>query len=131
MKCIILILTIWFSASCTSISTKIMNENENENENEKVSSEVPAVETLTEALARAQKNNDYRLLVTSGRNMTIPGVKASEYQALLALCGKKYVTGVGDVITSETQRIVRKQRIEYMRLYNEQIIQICHKGPTE
>lgn len=88
----------------------------------------PVSEDVQKALAFATENKDYRLLVTSGRNMSIPGVKSSDYQTVIELCGKKYNPKAGDVLTSEEQRTARKKEINYMRQYNEQMLNICQES---
>jgi len=124
MKGIILILSILLSASCTSMTTsdpvatngnKLKEDKPNEAE----------LEHLNKTVALAKKTKDYRLWVTSGRSINVPGVKASDYQTVIELCGKKYHSAVGDVLTSEEQRRERKKIVSYMRQYNEQMLVIC------
>lgn len=126
MKFIILMLSVLLSASCTSTTTSQTVNSSDEKPNE-VSPEGSVVNKLDQALALALKNNDYRLLVTSGRSMSIPGVDSSDYEATIKLCGKKYMSAAGDVITSQTQRMERKELINYMRQYNEQMLILCQK----
>ena len=92
------------------------------------SSDLTDLTDLREAIALAKQNKDYRLLVTSGRSMSIPGVNAIDYETLVALCGKKYNSATGDVIQSQEQRLERKKHIEFMRQYNEQMVVICQKA---
>ena len=86
------------------------------------------VTKLKQALFAAKQNKDYRLLVTSGRSISVPGVQSADYQAVLALCGKNYNSAVGDVIKSPQQRLERKKQIEFMRQYNEKMVVICQKA---
>jgi len=101
---------------------------EKENQSTPAQTESSDLTNLREAIAIAKQNKDYRLLVTSGRSMSIPGVNGSDYQTLLELCGKKYNSATGDVIKSQAQRLERKKQIEFMRQYNEQMVAICQKS---
>ena len=82
---------------------------------------------VQQAITLATENKDYRLLATSGRNTSIPGIKSTEYQMAIELCGKKHNPITGDVITSEDQRSARKKEINFMRQYNEQMLTICRE----
>lgn len=138
MKFIILMLSVLLSTSCTSMtSINTANSSEDRLSEDKSkavtlehtgSANVADLSYLNNALVLAKKNNDYRLMVTSGRSLSIPGVKASDYQAMIELCGKKYSAAAGDVITSEDQRLERKKLVNYMRQYNEQMLIICQEN---
>ena len=80
---------------------------------------------LREGVALAVQENDYRLFVTSGRSKSIPGVSASDYQRVIELCGEKYMPATGDVLTSEKQRLARKQAVDYMKGYNKEMLTLC------
>lgn len=131
MKPFTLILLISFlillTVSCTSdtVSDKTVSIDEKAQQSTLAQTESS---DLREAIALAKQNKDYRLLVTSGRSMSVPGVNSSDYEALLALCGKKYNSATGDVIKSQEQRQERKKLIEFMRQYNEQMVDICQKN---
>ncbi len=136
MKLFILSLLGLLSTSCTSMA--ISSDVNSDDVNLGVSSgvdkstalvvEKTELENLNKAIALAVKNKDYRLLVTSGRSMSVPGIKASDYQTMIELCGKKYSSGTGDVITSENQRLERKKLVNYMRQYNEQMLILCQEN---
>lgn len=134
MKYYTLILLVSFlilvTVSCTSdtVSDKTVSLDEKENQSTPAQTESSDLTNLREAIAIAKQNKDYRLLVTSGRSMSIPGVNGSDYQTLLELCGKKYNSATGDVIKSQAQRLERKKQIEFMRQYNEQMVAICQKS---
>ncbi len=130
MKPIVIILFVLLSIGCTTISTNDDIESNNAKPKENLL-EKTELENLSNAIALASKNKDYRLLITSGRSMSIPGVKSSDYQAMIALCGKKYNSVVGDVIRSEEQRLARKKEVNYMRQYNEQMLVICQENSTK
>ena len=117
------------TTSCTSDSVKdeTVSIEENANQSTLAQTVLTDVTKLSEAIAIAKQDKDYRLLVTSGRSMSIPGVKASEYQTLLELCGKKYRAETGDVIKSQEQRSERKMLVDFMRQYNEQMVAICQR----
>ena len=128
MKCIILRLSVLFSFIILNTGCTTLMSSNDEKFNEKESQiQGPISEDLQQALALAKANKDYRLLVTSGRNMNIPGIKPSDYQRVIGLCGKKYNPNAGDVITSEEQRSARKKEINYMHQYNEQMLTICQE----
>lgn len=126
IKFFMLIFLTWLTVSCSSDATTD-NVNSNEAKLNKPTIENSDSTKLSEAITRAKQNNDYRLLVTSGRSINVPGIKASEYQTVLELCGKKYSSAAGDVITSEEQREERKKLVDFMRQYNEQMLVICQE----
>ena len=127
MKFALLMLSVLLSTSC-SYTTSSNTVNLNEDKSTSITIEKTESDDLTKAIAFARENKDYRLLVTSGRSMSIPGVKASDYQTMVELCGKKYSTETEDVLTSEEQRQERKKVVTYMRQYNEQMIVICQEN---
>lgn len=124
---------ILFTASCTSDTVTVESASIKKKAEQSTLEQVESTDStnstkLSEAIALAKQNKDYRLLVTSGRSITIPGVNADNYQSVIALCGKKYNAETGDVITSETQRTVRKKRVDFMRQYNEKMLEICQNA---
>ncbi|WP_159821478.1 hypothetical protein [Colwellia sp. 20A7] len=144
MKFITLILSIGLCAGCTNqaiidnTATTDTNLNETMQESNKEGSQIQerTIENtdqgrLNKALALAIENKDYRLLTTSTRSINIPGVPPKDYQAMIALCGKKYNANTGDVITSEEQRLARKKEMIFMRQYNEKIITICQEKSSK
>lgn len=118
------------NTGCTAM-TGSNDGNLSENEAKPLMGEGASLDGLQQALALAIENKDYRLLVTSGRSMSIPGVKSSDYQRVIELCGKKYNAKAGDVITSEEQRSARKKEVNYMRQYNEQILLLCQENTNK
>ncbi len=135
MKFIVLILLFFLNASCTSKATSgdidLNIDKLSEHKPKEARLGEPELDNLNKAIALARKNKDYRLLVTSGRSISIPGVKSSDYQAVIVLCGKKYNSAVGDVITSEEQRLARKKEVNYMRQYNKQMLVICQENKAK
>ena len=127
MKCVILILAILLSACCTSTSTS-SPVTASKDKSTQLSLEENGLDSVAKAIALAKKNKDYRLMVTSGRSISIPGVNSGEYQAKIELCGKKYNSVTGDVITSPAQRAERKKHINFMRQYNKQMLVICQEN---
>ena len=127
MKFVLLMLSVLLSAGCSSTNTS-NTVNLNEDKSTQIAIEKTESDSLTKAIALARKNKDYRLLVTSGRSMSIPGIKGSDYQTMIELCGKKYTATTGDVLTSEEQRQERKKVVTYMRQYNEQMSVICQEN---
>lgn len=123
-------LLILLTVSCTSdtVLDKTVPIDEKAKQSSLTQTESSDLTDLREAIALAKQNKDYRLLVTSGRSMSIPGVNAIDYETLVALCGKKYNSATGDVIQSQEQRLERKKHIEFMRKYNEQMVVICQKA---
>ncbi len=85
---------------------------------------------LTQALVTAEQAQDYRLLVTATRGVSIPGLEQKDYHAAIALCGKKYMPQTGDVITTEQDRVERKKALAYMRQYNEKMWLLCRSKQT-
>lgn len=123
LKFITLILAITLCISCSNNTALSSNDSE-----EKIMIESEAsIEAVDEAITLAVSKKDYRLLATSTRGINIPGVHSEKYQAMIELCGKKYQTMSGDVITSENQRMERKNLMSYMRQYNKKILIICQE----
>lgn len=159
MKLVTVILLALFSASCSfdnsshNSTNNSSNNTENNLENSskslstkaddaistsgdtklepELSQQVYVLNELSQAIELAKQNNDYRMLVTSGRNMSIPGVEASDYQRVITLCGKKYNEQTGDIIRTTAQREARKQIISFMQQYNEQILPLCEESKTD
>lgn len=127
MKFITLMLPALLCISCASVTTPKTTKL-NVSEPIEMQLNKAELESLNEALTLAKKQKDFRLMATSGRSITIPGVKSSDYQAMIELCGTKYSSGTGDVITSENQRAERKKLVNYMKKYNEQILILCQKS---
>lgn len=123
MKFFSLIILILLNVSCAYEGNSSSNVKP-----KKAITESTTSSDLSKAIALAIQNKDYRLLVTSGRSMSIPGVKGSDYQRMIELCGKKYNAATGDVLTSEEQRQARKKAVTYMRQYNEQMSVICQEN---
>ena len=132
MKFVPLLLSAFLSTSCTPTVTTNIIKGENENEEKTTQAKLEKVDSkvITKAITLAKKNKDYRLMVTSGRNMSIPGINSSDYKEVVELCGKKYSSGVGDVITSEKQRLTRRKEVDFMREYNEQMLVICQSNSS-
>ena len=123
MKFITLMLAITLCLSCSNNTSLSSNDSEKKMMRE---SEVN-IEAVNEAITLAINKKDYRLLVTSTRGINIPGVESEKYQAMIKLCGIKYQDMTGDVITSEEQRMKRKNLMSYMRQYNKKILMICQE----
>jgi len=132
MKNFSLILLILLSVSCSndtsSSDVDISEGNTKEPVLEKADLNPLSMEKVHKAIALAKQNKDYRFLVTSGRSMSVPGIELSDFQTLIELCGKKYNSATGDVITSQEQRLERKKQIEFMRQYNQIILVICKEN---
>lgn len=132
MKFFSLILLLLLSVSCTSETTSGAVYKNDDNANQLMITKTDPADSHNEkvrkAIALAKQNKDYRFLVTSGRSTSVPGVSVSKYQTLIELCGKKYNSATGDVITSQEQRLDRKKQIEFMREYNEQMLVICQEN---
>jgi len=144
MKWSILALAVAFCASCTNqtvvertVTTdtnleETMQKSTQESNQTSVSIlENTEKEKLNQALALAIENKDYRLQATSTRSINIPGVHPKNYQAMIALCGKKYTPNTGDVIRSEEERLARKKELNFMRQYNERMITICQEKSSQ
>lgn len=82
---------------------------------------------VNQSVNAAVANKDYRLYATSGRRITFPGIKNSEYVVVEESCGKKYYPKTGDVISSEAEREQRKKTIDYMTSYNQKMFKVCSK----
>ncbi len=82
---------------------------------------------LVDAVKNAIAKGDYRLYATTGRSTTFPGINAIYFKEVSTLCGKKFMSGTGDVIRSPEQRVERKKRLDYMGTFNQQMIIICRK----
>ena len=148
MKQSILILLLLLSAGCGSIgcydkvdldgknnasTTDIASSDDNVKDTKQVEQTTTNTELdkLNTAIALATKDKDYRLLATSGRSITIPGVDITDVQAVIDRCGIKYHPGVGDVIRSDVDRLKRQQIVTYMRQYNEKMLVICEEKIQE
>jgi len=129
---ITLVLLSFFSVSCSNVtSSDDVTVAENKTKPvvlEKTKATPLPTAKVEQAIALAKQNKDYRFLATSGRSTTLPGIDVSRFQTLIELCGKKYSSAAGDVITSEEQRGQRKKLVNFMRQYNEQMLVICRES---
>ncbi len=82
-------------------------------------------EALMQDLNAALEQKDYRLLMMSGRRPTMPGVGAEDVERLMALCGKRYLSGTGDHLSNEAQAVARKLQREYAIQYNQKMSEHC------
>jgi len=82
---------------------------------------------LVDAVQEAIAKSDYRLYATTGRSTTFPGINSVYFKEVSTLCGKKFMSGTGDVIRSPEQRVERKKLLDYMGTFNQQMIIICRK----
>lgn len=85
---------------------------------------------VAQALEQAVKSKDFRLYGSSGRRMVLPGITAAQRKTALALCGYKLMSGSGDVIKKEQQRVELKKKFAFMAEYNRQMLRICQKNGT-
>lgn len=84
--------------------------------------------SIVDKVELAAKNNDFRLLATSGRSVSIPGLSAEDVEFGNKNCGIKLLPSMGDVIRSDEQRAQRKKTLEYMKSYNKEMIKRCKQG---
>lgn len=82
---------------------------------------------VTEQVLAAAQQNDFRLLATSGRSITIPGLSEEEAAYANKNCGVKLLPSMGDVIKSPEQREQRKKTLAHMKKYNQEMIKMCKK----
>ncbi len=76
-------------------------------------------------VAMAISNNDYRLLATSGRRITFPGISNDDFDFAEKNCGKNILASMGDVVKSDEQRAARTEKLKYMKAYNQAMFKIC------
>jgi len=117
-------IAIWLFLSTTTSCSTAFSQGEQDNNADNKELEPPV---LLQALAVAEKDQDYRLLVTATRGINVPGLEQSDVKLATALCGKKYMAKTGDVIKTEQDRIERKKTIAYMRQYNEKMWLLCQQ----
>ncbi len=97
------------------------------------------------AVELAVAEQDLRLLATSGRRTTFPGIDQQGYDFVNKHCGKKFMVGTGDVLSLdspeesdspdksvkslsiEDQREQRKQQVQFMSAYNVRMFVLCQK----
>ncbi len=79
-------------------------------------------------LEQATANKDFRLYATSGRRLTVPGVTENDKASLISQCGRKFMSGTGDVLKSEQARTERKFKIVYMTTYNLKMTMVCRSN---
>ena len=83
--------------------------------------------SIKEQVLAAAKKNDFRLLATSGRSISIPGLSAEEAEYANKNCGVKLLPSMGDVIKSKKQREQRKETYQHMQAYNKEMIKLCKR----
>lgn len=85
-------------------------------------------QTADNAIATAKKNNDFRLLSTSGRRPTFPGIEQKQYAWVNEYCGAKFMLKTGDVINSEQHRQQRQRQLDYMQVFNKKMLIVCQRN---
>lgn len=89
-----------------------------------------STQTLNDDFNKAKNEGDHRLYATSGRSITFPGINAVYFDEVQNKCGKKYMSGTGDVISGNAssiseKRLQRKLLLDYMSTYNQQMLAVC------
>lgn len=77
------------------------------------------------AIEQALKDKDYRLYVTSGRRVTIPGIENPDVDKLKNSCGFRYMDGVSDVLRHPEEMEKRKESLTFMAEYNRLVLKYC------
>ncbi|AOT11056.1 hypothetical protein [Pseudoalteromonas luteoviolacea] len=80
---------------------------------------------VSQAVASALRDKDYRLFATTGRRPVFPGLEKLAFSMLKAKCGVKYLSGSGDVLKSEQDKQQRLERYEYAKAYNIEMYAKC------
>lgn len=73
----------------------------------------------------AMSRKDYRILVTSGRRRTAPGISVTLQDKAMEICGTNIISLVSDVIKNSAERTKRQLHYEYMQHYNVEIFPMC------
>ena len=98
----------------------------NNNQNAKPSKEQQMIsKRVNELIQEAKETGDTRLLATSGRKTTIPGLSQEEISKVELCGGYRYFKNTGDEITSQEQRESRKFSVEVMTEYNQIMLKNC------
>ncbi len=74
-----------------------------------------------QAIARG----DYRLLIFTGRGVTVAGIPAAAEADARQRCGIKYLDGSGDVVRSDRGLQLRKLAHAYSEQYNSKVFEAC------
>lgn len=82
---------------------------------------------VLKAIANAKAAKDYRVYVTSGRRMIAPGIALENQQQVIDQCGVKYFPNTSDVVNDEYEKQSRKQRVEFIEQYNQEIVGYCRQ----
>ena len=90
-----------------------------------VSDEVLVLAQVEAALQKSLKAQDYRILATSGRRTTYPGIDISEYDFVKDKCDDRFMPETSDVIENKQDREERRKRENYMKLYNQRMLVHC------
>lgn len=129
--CLVLLLAVSGCSQQSNIRLDTENQMKNTEQVVQVKTSPSVIKSPSEAnndVLLAEENKDYRILATSGRRVTYPGIAVEKYDWVHKYCGRKFMPTTGDAITSTKQRNQRVQQIEYMRLYNEKMLLICKRN---
>jgi hypothetical protein len=82
-------------------------------------------ETAEQAALKAIEDKDFRLMVTSGRGSSAPGIPADLMSAMMQRCGTKFIEGSTDTLRGEEHKDMMLKALEYAKIYNKTIIKHC------
>lgn len=109
-------------ANTNTTTTKAINSSKDTIE---VSPELLVLAEVEAGLQKSLKANDYRILATSGRRTTYPGVDVSEYDFVKSKCEDRFMPETSDAIKSPEDREARRKIENYMKLYNQRMLVHC------
>jgi hypothetical protein len=70
-------------------------------------------------------DNDFRLFVIAKRGPNVPGIELDQQEELKALCGERYLDGVGDVVYGDAHKKLYASAIQFASEFNERIVKSC------
>jgi hypothetical protein len=74
---------------------------------------------------KAIEQKDFRLLVTSGRGSSAPGIPFDLMTAMMERCGTKFIEGSTDMLRGEEHKDMMLKALEYAKIYNKTIVKHC------
>ncbi|MCF6439224.1 hypothetical protein L1077_07270 [Pseudoalteromonas luteoviolacea] len=114
-----LMLSAWLLAGCADGYGEHQNES---------TTDMTLQKDVSDAIARAVEDKDFRLYATTGRRPVFPGLEQFDFDELKVSCGLKYLPSTGDVIKSEQDKLQRLKQYEFAKRYNLKIYARCKEN---
>jgi len=112
---------------CASVSALVACSNNDVSQSNQQETQKP-LNKVMQAIEMATSHSDYRLYMTQGRNLTIPGFENAHFEEIKSVCGLKSMKGTGDVFKSDEAKQQRRLKYQFAKQFNEIMYPLCLKN---